>query len=102
MNSLQALDGPGTIAIDARQIDDNGPALALRVADDGPGIPQNVLPLIFDPFFTTKDDGVGLGLSVVQRTVEDHGGRIWAENPASGGCLFVIHIPLDKVEIGQQ
>lgn len=96
MNSLQALDGPGTIAIDARQIDDNGAMLEVRVSDDGPGIPDSVLPLIFDPFFTTKDDGVGLGLSVVQRIVEDHGGRIWATNRAEGGAAFVIRIPLDS------
>jgi len=102
MNSLQALDGPGTIAIDASQINDNGAMLEMRVSDDGSGIPESVLPLIFDPFFTTKDDGVGLGLSMVQRTVEDHGGRIWAEKRMGGGSLFVLRIPLNRAEIEPQ
>src|SRR5690242_21143958 len=68
----------------------------LRVADSGPGIPDDVLPHLFTPFFTTKEpgEGTGLGLSITYSIVEAHGGRITVERPADGGAAFVVELPV--------
>src|SRR5207237_556850 len=67
----------------------------LRVADSGPGIPDDVLPHLFTPFFTTKEpgQGTGLGLSITYSIVEAHGGRIAVERPAEGGAAFLVDLP---------
>jgi len=66
----------------------------IRVADNGPGIPERDLPKIFLPFFTTKSDGTGLGLAVVQKVALQHGGSIEARNQAGGGAEFLLWLPL--------
>jgi signal transduction histidine kinase len=70
----------------------------LEVADDGCGIPEDVLPRIFDPFFTTKPvgQGTGLGLAISQRIVTNHGGRIDVESTPGRGSLFRVILPVDK------
>ena len=67
----------------------------LRIADSGPGIPEEVLPQLFTPFFTTKEpgQGTGLGLSITYSIVEVHGGRIAVERAAEGGAAFRIDLP---------
>lgn len=70
-----------------------GAEAKIEVADNGPGIPADVLPKLFVPFFTTKADGMGLGLSLCQTLVERVDGRIEAGNGASGGARFVITLP---------
>ncbi len=94
MNAVQALDGTGRITLQAEQIGLTGNTLVVRVSDDGPGIPVEVQPHIFDPFFTTKDTGSGLGLSLVQRIVSEHEGRITVESMPGRGAAFVIQLPL--------
>lgn len=66
----------------------------IRVADNGPGIPEGDLPKIFLPFYTTKSEGTGLGLAVVQKIALQHGGSIEARNQASGGAEFLLWLPL--------
>lgn len=71
----------------------------LKILDDGPGIPEEVLGKIFDPFFTTKDvgQGTGLGLSISHDIiVNKHNGMITAGNNPDGGAWFYITIPLKK------
>ncbi len=69
-------------------------SLLLRVEDDGPGIPPDVLPRLFRPFFSTKGSkGTGLGLAVVKKVAEEHGGRAEAGNRPEGGARFEISLP---------
>jgi len=68
----------------------------ISVIDTGPGIPAEVKSRLFDPFFTTKPvgEGTGLGLSVVQGIVRDHGGFILVDNEPGEGARFDVHFPL--------
>jgi two-component system NtrC family sensor kinase len=70
--------------------------VAIEVADNGRGIPKEVLPKIFDPFFTTKDvgKGTGLGLSISYRIVEAHGGRIDVDSRPGVGTRFTVSLPV--------
>jgi signal transduction histidine kinase len=63
------------------------------VADRGPGIPAEDLPLVFDPFFTTKGTGVGLGLSIVRSIVEENDGVISVESAPGRGTEFSVILP---------
>jgi two-component system, NtrC family, sensor kinase len=76
----------------------SGKDIRIEIDDTGPGIPPALLERIFNPFFTTKPtgSGTGLGLSISLGIVREHGGRIWAENPQSGGARFVIDLPITK------
>lgn len=65
----------------------------VRVHDTGPGIPLEVMADVFRPFFTTKQHGLGMGLAVCRSIIENHGGRLWMENPTGGGALFQFEIP---------
>jgi signal transduction histidine kinase len=68
----------------------------VSVRDSGPGIDKGDLNQIFQPFFTTKRTGLGIGLTLCHTIVEDHGGRIWAENNPDGGATFFIELPIYK------
>ena len=93
MNAAQAMHAGGRVVISAER-DDRG--FVLSVADEGPGIPEEVRARIFDPFFTTREAGTGLGLAVVQQIVSQHGGRIDVESNGPRGARFVIRIPVRK------
>jgi two-component system NtrC family sensor kinase len=69
--------------------------IQVRIADNGPGIPPYAMPRIFEPFFTTKKkgQGTGLGLAICDQIVQQHGGRMWAENNDEGGATFVLELP---------
>ena len=78
----------------------NGPEARLRVTDCGPGVPKDALEKIFHPFYRLDDSrgrqtgGVGLGLSITERAVRSHGGRVAASNRPEGGLTLEIFIPL--------
>ena len=69
--------------------------LELSVADDGPGVPDDIAANIFDPFFTTRAGGTGLGLAVVRTVAETFGGSIQLERNANDGATFRLRLPLD-------
>lgn len=75
--------------------------VVLHVEDNGPGIPQDVLPRVFDPFFTTKEigHGSGLGLFVTQELVHQHGGCIGVSSRAGQGTRFTVCLPDETTEI---
>lgn len=89
---LQAKES-GHIWIRTRSISPS--RIAIEVADDGPGVPPEVVLRIFDPFFTTKPAGVGtgLGLSIVYGIVHQHGGQVSLENRPGGGAIFTVELP---------
>lgn len=89
INAGQAMPGGGHVRIEARREE---AATTLRVADDGPGIPDELREQVFQALFTTKAKGSGLGLSLSRRIAEAHGGTIVVE-PAPGGAAFRITIP---------
>jgi PAS domain S-box-containing protein len=68
----------------------------IRVCDNGPGIPPNLLPKLFRPFFTTKAKGTGLGLAVVQKIIVQHGGQVEVRNRPEGGAEFIVTLPLPR------
>ena len=94
-NAAQALGpGPGEIRITTRR--EGAGHVAVEVADNGKGIPPEILPKIFDPFFTTKEvgKGTGLGLSIVYKIVEQHGGSISVDSSVGVGTRFTVVLPL--------
>jgi signal transduction histidine kinase len=94
-NAAQALGKrAGEIRIATRR--EGAGAVAVEVADNGTGIPPEILPRIFDPFFTTKEvgKGTGLGLSIVYKIIEQHGGRISVDSTVGIGTRFTVVLPL--------
>ena len=84
-----AIDGAHPLAAQSRK-----PAQAeITVSDNGPGFREDILGRAFEPYVTSKARGTGLGLAIVQRIVEEHGGRISAENLAAGGARVRVLLP---------
>ena len=99
VNAIDALGEAGTdnrrIKVRTRLLDED--TAELSVSDNGPGVRPDVLKQIFEPFFTTKQGGMGMGLAISRTIVEAHGGRLSAENRASGGAIFRLTLPLQQV-----
>jgi signal transduction histidine kinase len=95
-NAAQATpEEGGIITITTRR--EGAAAVAVEVADNGHGIPEETLPRIFDPFFTTKDvgSGTGLGLSIAYKIAEQHGGSIRVASRVGVGSRFTVVLPLE-------
>ena len=90
-NGVQS--GAEHVALTARS--SNEGYLEIAVADDGPGVSDEIAPRIFEPFFTTRSGGTGLGLAVVRTVAESFGGSIQLERNASGGATFRLRLPLE-------
>lgn len=93
-NAAQALAGRDNATITITTTGDDE-SVVVKIRDNGPGIPAEVLPRIWDPFFTTKDvgEGTGLGLSIVHELVERHGGRIVVDTALGEGTTFTVTLP---------
>ena len=90
--AISAVRDSGTVRI---SLSHSGNNLLVAFADDGPGIPQEILEKIYDPFFTTKrpGGGSGLGLTICLAVVKDHGGRLQVETAEGAGTTFRINFP---------
>ncbi len=91
MNAIQAMPDGGTLTIGTLK---DGQKILIRVSDTGKGIPPEIMKDIFTPMFSTKEEGLGLGLSIAQRIVEAHGGKIMCRSETNKGTVFEIMIPL--------
>jgi signal transduction histidine kinase len=95
VNSIDVLEGRNDARIRVSTWSGEGGELHIRVADNGPGIPDDVVGSIFEPFFTTKTRGNGIGLPTALRTVQPWGGTIVHEPVAAGsGAVFVVKLKL--------
>jgi PAS domain S-box-containing protein len=92
INAVEALEEKGTIHVSVSTPKDRN-NIRVVIEDNGHGIPAHVAPKIFIPFFTTKTHGTGLGLSLVQKIVFAHNGRIEAQNADGKGARFVVTLP---------
>jgi signal transduction histidine kinase len=90
-NAVQAVGAGGAIRLAARA---EGGLVALDVEDDGPGVDEAVRGRIFEPLITTKEHGNGLGLALVKRVAERHGGSVAHEPRAGGGTRFTLRLPV--------
>ncbi|MDX1673284.1 MAG: HAMP domain-containing sensor histidine kinase [Longimicrobiales bacterium] len=92
-NAREAMPDGGRVRVTLERAGDRA---VLEVADEGPGIDEDVMDRIFDPFFTTKGgvSGVGLGLFIAQGLVTRAGGRLTAHNAEAGGAVFRLELPL--------
>ncbi|MBI2528336.1 MAG: HAMP domain-containing protein [Candidatus Rokubacteria bacterium] len=89
-NAFQAMPTGGSLGLEVGQ---NGEWVEITVTDSGSGIPEAQQELIFVPFVSTKADGLGLGLPIVRRIVEEHGGTVTCHNRAEGGAAFIVRLP---------
>jgi len=98
-NSLEALEGRAGACIEiqtllAEEAPKQAASVAIVVTDNGPGFQRDLIGTVFDPYVTSKPKGTGLGLAIVKKIVEEHGGRIEADNQRSGGARVRILLPL--------
>ncbi len=90
LNSLQALENSGQIWVTSEAKDG---WISMEIKDSGPGISPENLAKVFIPFFTTKEEGVGLGLGIVERIIQNHKGRITVQSQKGQGTVFAIKLP---------
>jgi nitrogen fixation/metabolism regulation signal transduction histidine kinase len=97
INGIDAMDGNGTIEIRTDLVKKRESRYCrLSVKDTGKGIPELEKSQIFTPYFTTKISGTGLGLPIVERIVQDHGGTIWFNSAEAVGTTFFIDLPIEE------
>jgi two-component system NtrC family sensor kinase len=98
VNAAEALGKDGRIEVKTEM---DGGSVRIRVRDNGPGIPDDVMSKIFEPFFTTKEEQqrTGLGLAVARSIVEQHGGGIQVQSRTGEGTEFLVSLPVGQMEL---
>jgi len=96
-NANQAMEKGGTLHVSAARAQKNSrTGIEVRLRDTGPGVPPDQHEQIFNPFFTTKQSGVGLGLSIVSKILDEHRGTIRVEGAPGEGACFVLFFPAEN------
>jgi signal transduction histidine kinase len=90
INAIHAMPDGGVLTLQCVESDGK---VEISVADTGLGIPEQNLDKVFEPFFTSKASGLGFGLSIVKRIVQDHGGQIICRSKVGEGSLFTLTLP---------
>ena len=93
LNAAQASPIGGSVTVKTRRL--NG-MVEIAVIDRGSGIDSKHLENVFNPFFTTKATGVGLGLAIVSKIVDEHGGKIAVESEPGTGSIFRVYLPFKE------
>ncbi len=95
-NAIEALESRPDARVEiATRLEGHGSSFALvSVCDNGPGFKSELLDRIFDPYVTSKPKGTGLGLAIVKKIVEEHGGRLEADNLPEGGARIRVALPV--------
>lgn len=93
VNAAQASNDGGAITLKTRRVDGTA---EVAVIDRGSGIDPKIREQIFNPFFTTKGNGVGLGLAIVSKIVDEHGGRMTVESDLGEGSIFRVFLPIQQ------
>jgi len=96
MNGCQAMNGEGELTV---KIQLNSRHADISITDTGKGIHPDYISKIFDPFVTTREMGVGLGLAISKRIIEDHNGKIHVKSQLSKGTTFTVNLPVQNDEI---
>jgi Amt family ammonium transporter len=99
LNAIQAMERGGNLHVALRRkaapSEDGGRAVAeIAIQDTGPGIAEDIRKKIFEPFFSTKEEGIGLGLPIAQRIVEEHGGEVRVHSSPGQGTTFTVILPI--------
>jgi signal transduction histidine kinase len=93
LNAVQASAADGAVTVKTRAV---GSTVEIAVIDRGSGIEPKHLDTIFNPFFTTKKEGVGLGLAIVSKIVDEHGGKIAVDSEPDKGSTFHVFLPMQS------
>jgi len=94
-NAIQALPNGGCINVITAQ---EGALVTLTIADNGVGIAEEHIPKLFNPLFTTKSKGTGLGMAIVKRVIDAHGGAVRVESRVGAGTAFMMDLPATKTD----
>jgi signal transduction histidine kinase len=94
LNAIEVMKPGGRLIVGTRSLPQQNEVL-LSVKDTGPGIEPELLPRIFDAFITDKQTGTGLGLTITRDIIEQHFGRIEAQNNPEGGAIFNVWLPVN-------
>ncbi len=92
INAVQAMPEGGTLKV---TVSPNSSLIGFEFADTGTGIPPEALEQIFEPYYSTKDTGIGLGLPLTKKIIEEHGGEIAVKSEQNKGTIFTVTLPRD-------
>jgi signal transduction histidine kinase len=93
VNAAQASPAGGIVTVKTLSDQDE---VEVAVIDRGSGIDPRNIENIFNPFFTTKSDGIGFGLAIISKILDEHGGRITVESALGEGSVFRVFLPLRR------
>ena len=92
LNAIQAMPEGGKLRIKTKVVDGPCP-VQIEIQDEGAGILDQIKDRLFEPLFTTKEEGIGLGLSIVKRIIDDHKGSIEVRDNYPRGTVFIVNLP---------
>lgn len=95
LNAIEVMEPGGSLTIETRCFPLQKEVMVV-VKDTGPGIDPEIMPQIFDAFITSKETGTGIGLTITYDIIQQHGGRIEAENDPEGGAIFKVWLPFEE------
>ncbi len=93
LNALAAMPNGGQLTVGTRRLEDK---VIVEIADTGTGISAENIKDIFEPFFSTKQNGIGLGLAISHKIIQDHGGAIELESEIGQGTVFTLTLPISS------